>query len=75
MKHISRANLIRPQSHILQKQEGHKHSQRKSLSSLLLALFWGAEEKALGRTAIHHFIFLFEAYNELTVLQGEKVSY
>lgn len=73
MKHTSNAKLIRPQSHLLQSKKG--INTVRDLSSLLLALFWGAEEKTLGRIAIHHFMFLFETYNELTVLQGEKVSY
>lgn len=70
----SSAMLIRPQSHFLQSKEG-INTVRGDLSSLLLALFWGAEEKMLSRIAIHHFVFLFETHNELTVLQGEKVSY
>lgn len=74
MKHTSSAKSIRPQSHFLQSKKG-INTVRGDLSSLLLALFWGVEEKTLGRIAIHHFVFLFETYNELTVLQGEKVSY
>lgn len=72
MKHTSRAKLNRPQSHFLQSKKG-INTVRGNLSSLLLASFWGAEEKTFGRIAIHRFIFLFETYNELIVLQGEKV--
>lgn len=63
--------LIQPQSHFLPNKNG-INMLRGNLSSLLLALFSGAEGKTLGRIAIHHFLFLFETYNELTVLQGEK---
>lgn len=74
MKHTFSAKLIRPQSYFLQSKKG-INTVRGDLSSLLLALFWGAEKKTLGRIAIHHFMFLFETYNELTISQGEKLSY
>lgn len=74
MKHTSSAKLIRPQSHFLQSKKG-IITVRGDLSSLLLALFWGAEEKTLSRITIHHFVFLFETYNELTVLHGGKVGF
>lgn len=74
MKHTSSAKLIRPQNHFLQSKQG-INTVGGNLSSSLLALLWGAEEKTLGRIAIHHFIFLLETHNELTVLQEEKVSY